>query len=185
MEQQQSNNPSPPANAQPPKKGGLGKVAVTLGAAAFTGIGAVFGGFIVHRSHVVSTFETSLEQVISDQTLWLNDVTAIISAAGAPSPVYPSNEAVTALRTHVLATVVELSNFRAPDQSLEKVADDYKKSLELLAGALNQYDGSHPAFVRVASAAQNASNVGFAFHAEVNGYSADFVRKSIKSLFWS
>lgn len=181
MEQQKSSE----NDSAPVKTTGLSKAAKFL-LASFVGlITAALGGFVVHREHVVGSFESSYEQISDAQQEWIIQATALISDSIGAEPGYPTVAEARQLRDTVLSAVVELGEFRAPDSTLASFAQQYRISLERLAGALNQYDATPVTFDAAASAAQVAANAGGDFKDEINRYSADFLRKTLGAIRWS
>lgn len=181
MEQQNSSEPRPrqDAEASPSVWTKVGKRLLTVALVLGSG---VLGGFVVHREQVSTQFEKSVSDLSKAQDKWLTKAEELISAAGSIEPAYPDSEQIGLLRKEVLSTAIELGRFRSPDDAITKAAQEYKKSLEELAGILNQYDGSHKAFISVVSAAQDAANNGGSFYGDIDGYSRDFLRKSFQAI---
>lgn len=158
------------------------KILVALSIAFASAVG---GGFVMHRGQVIESFEASTSDVLKEQHQWLIEAERILSRASGNGARYPAIEEIEVLREAVVKTVVKLSQMRAPDSPIREAAAEYRGALESLAGALNQYDGSHHSFEAAASAMQNASNVGGNFRDQVDYYTANFLRKSLSAIWWS
>lgn len=168
----------PPSTSTPwYKRVGTGLLMLSL-----TVGGGIFGGFAIHRQQVGTQFEDSVSALSTAQDQWLAAAERIISNAGSLQPTYPDPDQIDTLRDEVLQTALELGRFRSPDEGVAEAALKYKQSLEAFAGVLNQYDGSHTAFVTVVSAAQNAANIGGDFYVNVDDYSTSFLRKSFQAI---
>lgn len=93
-----------------------------------------------------------------------------------------SNEFLSELRSSLLATSVTVASFGSNDARLDKIASQYRISLEEAAGAVSRFDGSEARLIIMLNSLQVAANIGGEYEVEFDDLNGSFYRKLVASL---